>query len=818
MNLVVAAPMQGWAAPLSEVPDAVFADRLMGDGLAIDPTGGALHAPFDGEIISLPKSGHALVIRSDSGVEMLMHIGLETVALAGEGFIAHVCEGQRVNAGDRLLSFDLDLLAQRAKSLITPIVVTNGERFDIVVRTQDQRIRVGDALMELRLRTSVEGDQEARREIVLNFAHGLHARPAATVARMAQRFGADVTINAGAKRANAKSPVSLMTLGAKQGDRLVIDARGADAVAAVAAIAEAASAHETSQGVSASVSGKTEAPQELNVVRGVCASAGIAVGVVAKLTAPDVQVLEKGRGAELERASLVRAREAVRARIEASASGGDQRRRDIMSAHLALLDDPELGAAAHRLVAANKSAAFAWKSAVSEQVEALRASIDAYMADRVADLRDIELQVLWALGGKLENASVALPERAIVLAHELLPSQFAALDKSKLTGICTEVGGATSHVALLAQSLGVPMLAGAGRSIMEIEDRSLVVLDADRGVLRIAPSEEDVRAAEAAIERRKAHGARAQAGAAEEGRTADGARIQVFANLGAAHEAAAAVAQGAEGCGLLRSEFLFMERQAPPSEDEQHAQYQAIADALGRRPLVIRTLDAGADKPIPYLANVPEANPALGLRGLRASLKHPDLLRTQLRAILRVEPPARILLPMVNDVAEVATVRDLLSEFANGDRVMLGAMIETPAAAMLADQLAAHVDFLSIGTNDLAQYTLAMDRGHPELAAAIDPLHPAVLRLIARAAEAGRAGGCPVSVCGAAASDPLAAPLLIGLGVDTLSASPPAIPAIKARLRNVRLDDCRKAAAHALTLPNAADVRRYAASLWSEAP
>ena len=217
MNLVVAAPLEGWAAPLSEVPDAVFAERMMGDGLAIDPVGGVLYAPFDGEIVSLPKTGHALVIRSDAGVEMLMHVGLETVALAGEGFIAHVCEGQRVRAGDRLLSFDLDFLAQRAKSLVTPIILTNGERFDIVRRTQDKRINVGDALMELRVRAGAEsneaGQGEARREVTLNFEHGLHARPAATVARTAQRFAAAVTISAGGKRANAKSPVSLMTLG-----------------------------------------------------------------------------------------------------------------------------------------------------------------------------------------------------------------------------------------------------------------------------------------------------------------------------------------------------------------------------------------------------------------------------------------------------------------------------------------------------------------------------------------------------------------------------------------------------------------------------
>ncbi|MGH6949785.1 MAG: phosphoenolpyruvate--protein phosphotransferase [Vitreimonas sp.] len=817
-SLIVAAPLQGWAAPLSEVPDPVFADRMMGDGLAIDPVGGVLHAPFDGEIISLPTTGHALVIRSDAGVEMLRHGGLETVALAGEGFIAHVCEGQRVRAGDRLLSFDLDLLAQRAKSLITPVILTNGERFDIVQRTQNRRINVGDALMELRARAqagnAVAGEGHAHREITLNFAHGLHARPAATVARAAQRFAVEISIGANGKRANAKSPVGLMTLGARKGDRLVIEGHGADAAAAVSAVADAASARDTGL-APAPASPAAQRSEVDGIIRGVCAAPGVAVGVIAKLATQEFEVAEHGRGANYERAALHRARGAAKAHIQ-SAAGGDERQRAIMAAHAALLDDPELSAAAERLIAQNKSAGFAWRAAIAAQADALRHLGDAYMADRIADLSDIEQQLLAALGGKPQATQPALPEHAVVVAHELLPSQFASLDPRRLAAICTVAGGATSHVALLAQSLGVPALAAAGPRIMDLADGARVILDADAGALRIAPTDADVRTAEAAAAKRKAKAAAALGQAREEGRTADGTRIQVYANLASAGEAANALAQGAEGCGLLRTEFLFMDRAAAPSEEEQHAHYQAIADALQGRPLVIRTLDAGADKPVPYLPAADEANPALGLRGLRASLKQPDMLRAQLAAILRVTPAARILLPMVNDTDEARAVRAMLGELGRAD-APLGAMIETPAAAMLADQLAAEVDFLSIGTNDLAQYALAMDRGHPDLAPAIDPLHPAVLRLIARAAEGARAHQRSISVCGAAASDPLAAPLLIGLGVDTLSAAPHAIASVKAQLRRVRVEDCGKAAAHALTLANAADVRRYAAELWSEA-
>jgi phosphoenolpyruvate-protein kinase (PTS system EI component) len=278
------------------------------------------------------------------------------------------------------------------------------------------------------------------------------------------------------------------------------------------------------------------------------------------------------------------------------------------------------------------------------------------------------------------------------------------------------------------------------------------------------------------------------------------------------------VRNGAEGCGLLRTEFLFLDRQSPPSETEQSAEYQQIADVLGERPLTIRTLDAGGDKPIAYLPLPPEENPALGLRGVRTSLAWPELLRTQLRAVLAVRGPAecRLLLPMISDVAEIDTVRAMLAEvqreLGRQAPVKLGVMIETPASAVLAERIAAVADFLSIGTNDLTQYTLAMDRGHPQLAARLDALHPAVLRLIARTAEGARAHGRHAAVCGGLASEPLAAPLLIGLGVQELSAVPAVIPQLKARIASVSLDECRMLARRALDLPSAAAVRALAAA------
>jgi phosphoenolpyruvate-protein phosphotransferase len=420
--------------------------------------------------------------------------------------------------------------------------------------------------------------------------------------------------------------------------------------------------------------------------------------------------------------------------------------------------------------------------------------------------------VLLVLDGAAPSASSPLPEQAIVLATELLPSQLLTLDTGRLAGLCMAEGGATSHVAILAAAMGLPMLVAAGPAVLAITAGTPLVLDAEAGQLVVDPPAAEFEAARALIAQRQRERAQDEAVAQQSASLRDGTRIHVYCNLGAATEAAPALAAGAEGCGLLRTEFLFLDRIQAPDEDEQLGEYQAIATALAGRPLTIRTLDAGGDKPIAYLPLPREENPALGLRGLRTSQARPALLTTQLRAILRVEPArqCRVLLPMVTELAEVREVRAQLTALAAELAVPapdLGIMIETPASALLADQLCAQVDFLSIGSNDLSQYTLAMDRLHPTLAARLDALHPAVLRLIERAAEAGNARGLEVGVCGGLASDPTAVPLLIGLGVRELSVVPAQIPRIKSLLRRLALADCVALARQALELEAAAPVR-----------
>jgi multiphosphoryl transfer protein len=817
-RLVLASPLAGWSSPPEEIPDEVFAQRMLGDGVAVDPVGNVLHAPCDGEVISIAASRHAIALRHADGAEILMHVGIDTVGLAGEGFELLVRKGERVHVGDPLLKFDLDLLARKAASLVTPIVITNGDRFRVASTRVNREVAVGDELCVLEsagtsaTEAAVGGAPAVSEAVVVRHAHGIHARPAALLAKHAKALPFPLEIRARGRGADPRSAVALMSLGIRGGDELVIAGFTSAAAGAVAELARVVRDLEKLPVRDAAANPRASSPVPRAAdgsLRGVIASRGFAVGPAFQLRATEIPVAEAGQGAAAERAALNAARAAVRAKLEQRARLGGAAG-EVSTAHLELLDDTTLESAAERALADGKSAGFAWRAASRDSARALQATGDALLAERVDDLLDLERQVLIALRGDAGAAPV-IPRGAILLARDLKPSELIDVEAGALAGIALAAGGPTSHVAILAGVMGIPMLVAVGESLLDIESGAPVVLDADAGSLRAAPPAGELAVAERELATRHATRARELATAQQPGRLASGERIEVFANLvGTVADASLAVAQGAEGCGLLRTEFLFLERASAPDEDEQLRAYRQVADVLAGRPLVIRTLDAGGDKPIPYLPMPAEENPALGLRGIRTSLWRPDLLETQIRALLRTGGPCRVLLPMITDVAEVRTVRRVLDEQRaqlGVSALPLGVMIETPAAALLADQLAAEVDFLSIGTNDLAQYTLAMDRGHAELAARIDGVHPAVLRLIRAVCDAAARQRRPVAVCGGLASDPDAVPLLIGLGVTELSAVPAAIPRIKSRLSALSLADCRALAHEAASLPSSEAVR-----------
>jgi phosphocarrier protein FPr/phosphocarrier protein len=546
---------------------------------------------------------------------------------------------------------------------------------------------------------------------------------------------------------------------------------------------------------------------------GVCAVPGFAVGRATRIERREIEVAEQGSGTAREREELDRARSNVRLRLERVRNTGGAARQEIIAAHLEFLDDPTLNESAHTHIAQGKSAGYAWRQAIRRSIAALESLDDSRLRERADDLLDVEAHVLLALAGEARPMHLPLPEQAVLLADDLLPSELTALDGRRLVAIALSGGGATSHVAILAAAMEIPMLIGLGGGLRKIADAQALIVDADRGTLFSAPSAEALAKGRSTVEARLARGAALRLAAAKECHSLDGTRVEIFANLGSVTDAIAAVASGAEGCGLLRTEFLFIDRETPPTEEEQVQAYQSIANTLGGRPLILRMMDVGGDKPLRYLPLPAEANPALGLRGVRTALLHPNLMRTQLRAALRVQPfgVMRLLIPMVTDLSEILAVRlvidELAAELKLDGRVSLGAMIETPSAALTAAVLIGAVDFLSIGSNDLTQYTLAMDRGHAELARRTDALHPAVLQLIAAAATAGDAAGKLVAVCGGVAADRTAVPILLGLGIRELSVVPAAIPAIKRQIGGLRIEECRELAKRSLQLGSATEVR-----------
>ncbi|WP_296614209.1 phosphoenolpyruvate--protein phosphotransferase [Sphingomonas sp.] len=819
MSLTIASPLAGWATPLAEVPDPVFAEKMLGDGVAIDPVEGRLVAPGAGVVLSMHPAGHAVTLQLDAGPVLLMHIGLETVGLSGEGFAPRVSDGQRVAAGELLIEFDLDRLARTAKSLITPVIVTNGEAFAVEGLVGDRAVAVGERLMGFRALGGAVVAAEAAastvsRTLDLPLAFGLHARPAARIAQLAAKHSWTIEIVAPSGRsASARSAVAMLALALPHGAAIKVRGSDGDGVAAIADLLAGGMGEFKPTGTGARAAPAPVVVEMPSLLKGVVAVPGAAIGPAFRPADPAADVTEIGSGADAERAALARAKDRVRAALAADAEG-DGDGAGIAAAHLVLLDDPELAGAADQTIAAGKSAGFAWRQAIGTYVEQLRGTGDARFAERIDDFNDLGRRVVLSLLG--DHEQVPPPPGAILIADELYPSQLMALGGAGLAGIATSRGGTTSHVAIIAAGMGVPMLVSLGDALARVEPGTELVIE--DGALRIAPGAVDVAAVRARIETRRARRQAALAHAEQPAITKDGTRIEVFVNLGSAVDARVAVAEGAEGCGLLRTEFLFLDRATPPDEDEQLAAYQAIADALGNRPLIVRTLDIGADKPAPYLTITAEENPALGLRGIRLQLARRDLLDTQLRALLRVKVPAplRLMLPMVADPVELIAAREALARHA-GDLGVgapeLGIMVETPAAALTAAALAAEADFFSIGSNDLSQYALARDRTNPAVAAGLDGLHPAVLRLIDETVRGGATRGRWTGVCGGLAADPEAVPLLIGMGVTELSVPGAAVAETKALVRALDLARCRAIAAQALAAPDAAAVRALVSSL-----
>lgn len=666
--------------------------------------------------------------------------------------------------------------------------------------------------------------------------NGLHARPASHLAEAARACAAELSftnVRTG-RSANARSVLALVGTDTRAGDPCRLAASGPGAVEAFAMLTAFLAGpflqcDEPLPVPAAATPAETALlPRSLraagleNYLVGQVACRGLGRGaavVASGFVVPALVASEPPQPAAVEQGRFSSALERLLANCRAAIARARGVEAEVLRAHLGILTDPEFTAAIVATIDSGRSAGQALVATVTRHREILAASSSTYLRERVLDLDDIAGRLLVEIyGAAALPRSLVLTEPSIVVAETLTPSQFLALDRTLLRGLVLAHGGQTSHTVILARSFGVPTLTGVARSLETARPGAEMILDAHLGIA-VADVSPGVRAW---YDREAAKLSRLAADVAalrdREARTADGHRLEVGANTASAEETVAAFAQGAEGIGLFRTELVFSSRETAPTEDEQFEIYAAVVRAAAGRPVIIRTLDVGGDKPVPFLQFPAEANPFLGYRGVRFYAEQAPLLRTQFRALLRAAAlgPLKILVPMIACVEEARVVRRLVRESADELRargvavpaqVPLGFMLEVPAVAFILDELAAEADFFSLGTNDLAQYFLAADRENPKLGFLQNPLHPGFLRLLKHLADGARARGRWIGLCGELGENALALPLLVALGLDEISLAAPRIAATKAALAQLDRGECAALLADALKCATLAEVR-----------
>ncbi len=662
---------------------------------------------------------------------------------------------------------------------------------------------------------------------------GLHARPARELVNVAKTCKADIALFHGERKGNAKNLFSVLKLGVAAGGELHIQVSGEDESEAAEKLREAvlSGLGETiPDDTQADVNGS--APAAVNAtdtetkakvptfefpadLTGVAASNGIALGPVFHFETAQASLNDTFQGLVAEQTKLKTALAAADAELKGLykklVDDGLPDAAEIFAVHADLIADESLLESVQATIKTGIKASSAWQESIAAYASELAQMDNEVLAARANDIRDVGRRVGQHLAGT--NTTRTLPdEPVIIVAEELFPSDTAAFDPSKVLGIITSAGGATDHAAILARALAVPAIVSAGDAVLDYANGTTVLFDGAQGTIAVNPNADLQAAAKKALAEQRANSERLRKAALTGAKTTDGHPLEIGSNAGSLDDVKRGVDNGCDGVGLFRTEFLYLGRDTAPTADEQLKIYTDIVETLGDRPLIIRTLDIGGDKIVPYLDLPQESNPFLGVRGVRLSLAHPELFRTQLRTIMRVPnlSNVKIMFPMIATLADWRKARAIVSEVqaeCNVETVTVGMMVEVPSAAILADQFAAEVDFFSIGTNDLTQYTLAMDRTNATLTAQLDGLHPAVLRLIDRVVQAAQAAGKWVGICGELGGDVEAVPVLLGLGVQELSVAPPLVGEIKARVRSLSYADSKALAQQALQQSTAADVR-----------
>ncbi|GAK58078.1 phosphoenolpyruvate-protein phosphotransferase [Candidatus Vecturithrix granuli] len=802
-------------------------------------------------------------IYSDDGVLVLMDLGSALLSaemaleLLPEEMQTHIrlcsapfVEGAIFAAVQISIGSDLDSVDQEARQSLLPKI--------------DQLSASGKPIENLQPEIAPSpaptssNKVQAPQQMILTIMtkHGLHARPVAKLVQMIKTFDADVEVatllpaemtEAVEEIRIARGPVPaaslnrLASLGVVQGDRILVSAHGRMAKEALQAIRLLVAENFGEKDGEIESEAQPEfqqKPSEAGAIfsekalTGIPVSEGIAIGPVfhyhqARIEIPQHDDVDP----QTEWNSLLRAialvqNNIVQRRRQVQSSLGEAKAA-IFDAHLFMLEDVSLLERVRRQIFEQHSnAAAAWDREMKKAADSYRATPNLYLQQRAVDVEDVAMQVLSVLLGKTTTAFLTFPEPGVLIVEELTPTSIAQLDNSKIRGIVTVIGGPTSHSAILARVLGMPTITGIHPSVLMLPEGIIVAIDGFQGKMWIEP---DVNVLNE-LHRRQTEWLTTReqllASSHQPALTRDGRRVKIAANAGSELDAAMAVKNGAEAIGILRTEFLYLTRDSAPTEEEQKETLTRMGEIMGERPIYVRTLDVGGDKDIPYLHLPVEANPFLGVRSLRFSFKKPDIFLTQLRAILRagVQANLRIMLPMISQLDDliqaqryVEQAHQALEQEGIPHRWPLEAamMVETPSAALLTAAFAKHLDYFSIGTNDLTQYTLAAERGNPELTSYHDGLHPSVLYLIRKVVQDAHQFGKKTGVCGELAGDPTAVPILVGLGVDELSMNPGSIPRVKDIIRRLELPSVSRLAENALQAESAIDVRCMAEKFLS---
>ncbi len=833
MKEVIYSPISGISIPIEKVDDPVFAEKMLGDGLAITPNGlgkQIISAPCDGSIETLQDTNHALALKSKNGYEVLIHVGIDTVSLKGKGFKALTKKGASVKKGDELLEVDFDVLVKEAPSIDVIIIFTNLTD-DIKLNTHLGDIVSGANLCILSNEDDVNNsfnneinsgssELESEKITVLN-PTGIHARPASAIFQIASKYKSDIKIKKDGRVVNAKSIVAILSLGIKFEEQISITASGEDAQDAIDSIAK-----EIKSGLGEKVISQVSDEQESeefitlkdgDTLQGSVASPGIHIGQSFTFKDEELSVTNIKPTPEdlnLLKNALDKLNKKLSKEIQQAKKANHPTKAEILQAHLTMLSDPGLIEPAEDLIKAGKAAAYAWKHSTEQAIEGLKGTGNTLLMERVADLKDLQKRILKILLG-LDDVedNVNYPDNTIIVAEDLIPSDLSNFDDN-VKGVVLTKGSTTSHVSLMLRNMGIPTLVAIGSAGKQIKDKVPLVLDADKGILVVNPPESLLSDIKIKKEHSDTKRAKNIANTKAEAITVDGVKIKVKGNVGNPLEAKRIEELGAEGIGLLRTEFLFFNSTSEPEIQEQTRIYQLVVDAITGGSVTIRTLDVGGDKPLSFLHIAKEENPIVGMRGVRNYFTNKALFARQIKAILQVKPleTVKIMIPMVANVQEIIDTKAIIEEekkkLGISTEIQIGTMVEVPSAALIAEQIAPHVDFFSIGTNDLAQYTLAMDRGNSILTKYLKNLHPAVLKLIKMTVDGGNQYNIPTAVCGAMASEIVSVPILIGLGVKELSTSMKSVPDIRALIRELSYEQCKEIANKALTMSTAEEVQQ----------